>query len=171
MSDKKSDKKYDLLWRNATNLVAAYDELRQIRELFANAKDAEKYVAEVEVIRDEVESNISALRETEKELHERCRVKAEEVNEQKKDAEEKLIAMKDSYIQRYEKNFGEKVKVAERLIEEKESTLAGLEKDRDKKEAKIGDLDTQLKQKESQMDALENQFKKIQESLAHIGGR
>ena len=160
------DKKYDDLYRNAANLLAAYDELRLMRELFARAKDAEKFIEESEGLLTSIKNEIAALEETKAGLHQRCGEEAEKIKEQKATAEADLVAMKDKYIQRYEGDYAKRVEKAKNSIQEAEDNLKRLEKNISSKTSAEAKLDEQIGLKNSQVDVLNKQFRKIQASFA-----
>ena len=159
------DKKYDKIWRNAANLTAAYEDLRQMTALFAQARDAEKFIVDTDKMRGDIESKIMALRATEEGLHLRCKDEAEQIKSQKKQSKFELEAMKQKYINRYESEYDKLVIAAKDKLESLDLRSKELSNTVDSKTGVVSKLDKRINLQEIQIKTLETQFKKIGQAL------
>ena len=159
------DKKYDKIWRNAANLTAAYEDLKQMTALFAQAKDAEKFIVDADKMRDAVESKIKALRETEEGLHLRCQDEADKIKDIKEKSKVELESMKRRYINRYESEYGKLTKETEDKLKSLEIKIKELNKITESKTTEIYKLDKKFELREAQIRTLEFKFKEIGKAL------
>ena len=163
------DKKYDKIWRNAANLSAAYEDLRQMTALFAQAKDAEKFISEAAKMNGIIENKIKALKETEGSLHLRCKAEADRISIMKEQSKIELESMKQKYIDRYESEYGKLVKETQGRLESLEIKIRELDNMTESKTTKVCELDEKLELREAQIRTLESQFREIGKALTQEG--
>jgi len=160
---------YDKLYAKAHSLMGAYDNLRQLKELFEGAAEVEKYMAEAENKKEQINRTIKSLGEHKEELSHRCQDEVDQIKSQKTAAESDLVAMAKKYTDRYEADYGKRVKEAERKVEDAEKKLKRLEGIIESKTSIEKRLDEHISLRNSQVDALNKQFQNIKESLT-VGG-
>jgi len=160
---------YDILFAKARSLLGAYDNLRQLTELFEGATGVEKYMAEAEEKKAQMGRTIKSLEMHKEELSHRCQDEADKIKAQKKTSEDDLAAMAQKYTDRYEAEHGKLVKVAEQDVENAEKKLKRLEGTIESKILVEKRLDEQIALSNAQVEALSKQFQNIKESLT-VGG-
>lgn len=153
--------KYEKLWAHANNLCSAYDDLRQMRDLFESAKLIERDIHLMESQKETISKELEALNKAKDQLNERCKADAIKVREQLDKGEADLIKMKERYIQRYESEYGEDVKLAKAQLESLGLKSAELMKSIESQHSKAAKLDKELDMKEGQIKTFQEQFKEI----------
>ena len=153
--------KYEKLWAHANNLCSAYDNLRQMRDLFESAKLIERDIHLMESQKGTLSKELEALNKAKEQLNERCKVDAAKVREQLDKGEADLIKMKERYIQRYESEYGKDVKSAQAELDSLKTASEALRKGIEAKNSKAEKLDKELDMKEGQIKTFQEQFKEI----------
>lgn len=157
--------KFERLWGQAHNLCSAYDNLRQMRELFDNAKGAEEAVNMLESRKQVVLDELKALDEAKEKLRVRYQVDAKSIRDQADKGKRDMEDLKEKYIKRYESEYGKRVEAAKSEL----ISLADKKMERDKeiesKLSRIAGLNKDIQMKEGQIEAFEDQFKQIQQAL------
>jgi len=157
--------KFEKLWGSAHNLCSAYDNLRQMRELFDEAKSAEEAVSSMEKSKQTLTDEIKALDKAKEELRVRYAGDAEKIKDQTEKAQQDLEAMKVKYIEKYEAGHGKLVKRAEEELVSMGDKKGKLKESIEAKLTYIRELDKRIQMKEGQIEAFEDQFKQIQKAL------
>lgn len=153
--------KHEKMWRQAHNLCSAFDELRNMRELFKNAADAEKVLDQLDKNKERVEKTISALKKTEQALHLRCKDEADQIKSQREQSKSELEAMKQQYLDRYEAEYGKLVITTKEKFEAADRQIESMQKVIKSKSSQVAELDKQIRHRETQIETLDAQFKKI----------
>lgn len=157
--------KYEKLWAHANNLCSAYDNLRQMRDLFESAKLIERDVHLMQSQKETLSKELEALDKAKEQLNERCKADAIKIREQLAKGETDLAEMKEKYIQRYESEYGKDVKLAQAELESLKLASAALGKGIEAKNSKSKKLDKELDLKESQIEIFQRQFEEIHKVL------
>jgi len=157
--------KYEKLWAHANNLCSAYDNLRQMRDLFESAKFIERDIQLMESQKETISKELEALNKAKEQLNERCKADAVKVREQLDKGEADLVKLKERYIQRYESEYGKDVKLAQSELESLEAISTELHKSIESKLSEVMKLDKELDMKEAQIKTFQEQFEEIHKVL------
>ena len=157
--------KYEKLWAHANNLCSAYDNLRQMKELFESAKFAERDIHLMQSQKETISKELEALDKAKEQLNERCKEDAIKVRKQLDEGEADLIKMKEKYIQRYESEYGKDVELAKAQLESLELKSVALMKSIESQHSKAEKLDKELDLKESQINIFQERFEEIHKVL------
>ena len=157
--------KYEKLWAHANNLCSAYDNLRQMRDLFESAKLIERDVHLMESQKETLAKELEALNKAKEQLNERCKADAVKIREQLNKGEADCIKMKERYTQRYESEYGKDVELAKTVLDSLEVASRELKKSIESQHSKATKLDKELNMKEDQIKTFQEQFKEIHKLL------
>ena len=157
--------KYEKLWAQANNLCSAYDNLRQMRDLFESAKLIERDVHLMESQKETLSKELEALDKAKELLNERCKADAVKVRQQLDKGEADLIKMQEKYTQRYESEYGKSVKLAQDELDSLKTASEALRKGIEAKNTEVSKLDKELDMKEGQIKTFQEQFEEIHKVL------
>lgn len=157
--------KYEKLWAHANNLCSAYDNLRQMKELFESAKFTERDIHLMESQKETLSKELESLNKAKELLNERCKEDAIKVRKRLDEGEADLIKMKEKYIQRYESEYGKQVHRAEADLESLETKSMKLKESIESQLSRSMKLDKELDMKEGQIKTFQEQFEEIHKVL------
>lgn len=157
--------KYEKLWAHANNLCSAYDNLQQMKELFESAKFAERDIHLMQSQKETISKELGALNKAKELLSERCKEDAIKVRKRLDEGEADMIKMQEKYTQRYESEYGKKVKLAQDELQSLELISKKLGESVESKLSHINKLDKELDMKESQIKIFQERFEEIHKVL------
>jgi len=157
--------KYEKLWAHANNLCSAYDNLRQMKDLFESAKFIERDIKLMDSQKETLSRELEALNKAKELLNERCKEDAVKVRQRLDKGEADLVKMQEKYTQRYESEYGKDVKLAQDELESLKTASESLRKGIEAKDSQVIKLDKELDMKEGQIKTFQEQFEEIHKVL------
>ena len=157
--------KFEQMYAHAQNLVSAYDDLGKIRELFKEAVEAENFLKNFQHNIEQEKANLEAVTNAVHEMDGEYSKRVEKMKEMEEQTKHKVVRLEQQYVDKYEADYGVKVKEAERVlenlarrIEDKGVVLESLEKH-------FTDLNSRVQLREGHLDRLNEQIEKLKKIL------